>query len=169
MRYLYFYKKRIVILAIIVTATLIINHFVGNKVTALSLTIGAVTLYYSYLKQNIEDEMFFEKLFKDFNSRYNSQMNDLFNKLRIAEQQGSPDNSELKDSDKMIVIDYLNMCSEQYFWYTKKRILPEVWVAWEAGIIANLNLKSVKPIFTEEKEQCVSYYGFMEHIASRLP
>ena len=139
-----------------------------DKLAALTLTISLFSIFYSFLKQNRDDEMFFKELFKDFNGRYDSHMNDMFNDLRSRESTGELMKTELSDSEKLIIIDYFNMCSEQYFWYTKKRILPEVWSAWEAGMLANLSLKPVLLVFNDEKKDSKSYYGFIEYISKPL-
>jgi hypothetical protein len=100
-----------------------------------------------------------------FNSRYSYQINDLLNKLR------NEDNRILIDEEEFLIIDYFNLCSEEYLWYKKGRIPSEIWNAWEAGIILNLSIPQVKNLFlkeTEEEGQRISYYGFAEHIFSKI-
>ncbi|KUF45107.1 hypothetical protein AS361_14865 [Myroides marinus] len=134
---------------------------------SIALIATTITIYIGLIKQNLDDDKLFQDLFQDFNSRYDDKVNDLFNKLR--EEVDNENN--LGEQDKLLVIDYLNLCSEEYLWYSKGRLLPEVWKAWEQGIIANLKIPKVKELFDKEclnENSRKSYYGFIEYIEKKI-
>lgn len=117
--------------------------------------------YFGTLKQTIDNDKVFKDLFKSFNSRYSNQINDLLNRIRIDKTY------EITGSDKLLIIDYFNLCAEEFLWFRKGRIPYKIWKAWEAGIIFNLSIPTVKQLFCEETKevrQKKSYYGFVEYI-----
>ncbi|MGG5578104.1 hypothetical protein ACPDHL_12290 [Myroides sp. C15-4] len=132
---------------------------------ASAITVALLTIYIGMIKQNYDDDKLFLELFNHFNSRYDTKLNKLFNDLRLN------DGKEINQKDILLIIDYFNLCSEEYLWYKNKRLPPEIWRAWEYGIIANINLRQVKKIFENENQNensRKSYYGFMEYIADKL-
>lgn len=134
-----------------------------------SATAGWLAAFISVLKQTIEDDRVFKELFISFNSRYDQEMNDVFNKLRKAEASGF--GSDLDEKEEFLIFDYFNLSSEEYLWYSKGRIPGKVWRAWECGIIENLSLKKVRELFendTKTERQAMSYYGFVGYIKPKL-
>lgn len=124
----------------------------------------AITTYLGILKQKIDDDKIFRELFISFNQRYSDEINDHFNNLLNPSEAIIPLN-------KLLIIDYFNLCSEEYFWYKKGRIPNDIWKSWEAGILINLTIPQVKELFeseTKEKKQRISYYGFAEYITPKI-
>jgi hypothetical protein len=37
-------------------------------------------------------------------------------------------------NQRNLVIDYFNLCAEEFLWYKKNRIPNDVWSAWKSGI-----------------------------------
>ncbi|MEI7676835.1 MAG: hypothetical protein WCJ03_08655 [Bacteroidales bacterium] len=112
------------------------------------------------MKYKIEDDRIFIDLFDKFNKKYSGDFNDLFNNLRI-------NNIPLTDKQKLLVIDYFNICSEEYLWYKKGRIPKNVWLAWKSGIQENLAIKEVGDLFKSEvlsSNSKISYYGLSEEL-----
>jgi Txe/YoeB family toxin of Txe-Axe toxin-antitoxin module len=119
------------------------------------------TAYYSKQKQKIENDNIFKSLFESFNARYDNRLNDLLNEIKLEEYK------ILEKFEKELIIDYLNLCSEEYLWYREKRIPRYVWTAWKAGIVENLNIPQVKEIYLKEtktERQRKSFYGLCEEI-----
>ncbi|WP_222539518.1 hypothetical protein [Pedobacter polysacchareus] len=131
------------------------NAFIG--------TLASVaTIYYGTLKLKIENDLIFKDLFKSFNERYDDQINDLINGLRLDES------IELEHDHKKLIIDYFNLCAEEFLWKRKGRIPNDVWIAWRAGIMENLKIKQIRELFekeTETKNGKASYYGLYEELA----
>lgn len=92
-------------------------------------------------------------------------MNDLFNRLK--QDQSRP----LEPSERNVVINYFNLCAEEYLWKTKGRIPKDVWCAWRAGIIENLSIAQVKQAFMDETSSeagKTSYYGLYKEVIKYL-
>ena len=120
-----------------------------------------VSVIFNHRKQKIENDKIFKSLFESFNNRYSKDLNDLFNDLR------SNQHKELQQSQVELIIDYLNLCSEEFLWFKKGRIDAEVWNAWKAGIIENINIPQVRDIYlseTKTENQRVSYYGLFDEL-----
>lgn len=122
---------------------------------------GNISFYFGILKYSLENDRVFKELFYEFNNRYDEKYNDLINDLVRDEKR------ELSDDEKNILIDYFNLCSEEYLWYTKKRIPKEVWDAWEYGIKGNLKIKNIKELYLSEIRNSdfrKSYYGLVKSL-----
>lgn len=132
-----------------------------NDKIALGFIGISATLYFGTLRYRIENDKMFKELFTEFNLRYNDEFNNLMNSLRTG-------NNRKLDTDEInVVIDYLNLCSEEYLWYRKKRIPNEIWCAWKLGILENVKIHQVKDICTSEsstKDLRKSYYGLFEEL-----
>lgn len=138
---------------------------VGILTTITSAIIGGsgvwATSVYNKQKQKIENDNMFKSLFESFNKRYDNKLNDLLNELKLDNEKII----ELQHND--LIIDYLNLCAEEYLWYKKGRITPDVWGAWKAGIIENLSIPQVKDIYLKETKtpnQRKSFYGLCEEL-----
>ena len=75
-------------------------------------------------------------------------------------------NLEIKENDRLLIIDYLNFCSEEYLWYDKGRIPENVWQSWENGMLYFLNLKPINQIVQSQNKQKNSYYGLFEKLGN---
>lgn len=124
--------------------------------------LGTVaTLYFGSLKIRVENDKLFKELFQDFNSRYDIRFNDLINELK-ADTERKLDTKEIN-----LVIDYLNLCSEEYLWRYKNRIPKKVWQSWKAGILENLEIKQVGDVYQNQissENGKKSFYGLVEEL-----
>lgn len=84
---------------------------------------GIITTYLSIIRLTIENDKIFRELFIGFNKRYNEDINDLFNRLRYKK------NKQITRKEQLQIIDYLNLCSEEYLWYRKGRVSKNIWTA----------------------------------------
>jgi hypothetical protein len=104
----------------------------------------------------------FKDLFQSFNEQYSDKIKELLNIIR-----NNPDIELKKPEERNQIIDYFNLCAEEYLWRTKKRIPKKVWKAWKAGIELNLKIPQVKEVFLSEistEAGRVSYYGLAEEL-----
>jgi hypothetical protein len=123
--------------------------FFGGIATLLSL-------YFSIINYHQTSDRFFKELFTDFNDRYNK-LNNFLNSVE--------DNQVLTLQQEQYVIDYLNLCAEEYLWVKKGRIPSNIWKSWKNGIRIYLLKKPIKELFDKERELWKSsYYGFFEEI-----
>lgn len=96
------------------------------------LSIEASLIAYSQNKNN-RDQIEIQ-LFLKFNEKYN-ELND---RLESISKNGlnSPENKGFTKSDQSIIIDYINLCCEQYYCYRVKKHIPNsIWKFWHAGIM----------------------------------
>jgi hypothetical protein len=66
-----------------------------------------------------------------------------------------------------LIIDYFNLCSEEFLWFKRGRIPNDVWNAWKNGILVNLEIVQVKMLFEEEvnsNSKSISYYGLAKEL-----
>lgn len=144
----------IIITLIYLLEILDIGAFIG-------LITSIVTFYIGYLQQRLHDDKIFKELFENFNKRYDS-YNDLINSC-------SRESSKvLKKKEINKVIDYLNMCAEEYLWYKKGRIPAEVWKAWKKGILFNIKIHQIYKVYSAERKQRESYYGLFEELERKF-
>lgn len=90
-----------------------------------------MTKKYSKKSQKLNEDIIFHQLFRDFNERYNK-LNNTLNHLEL----NNYTLEELKKDEILYndVLDYLNLCAEEYFWHKKGRIVGKVWQAWNDGM-----------------------------------
>lgn len=146
-------------------ASCLIYFFVRFDERILLAFLGlVVAFYFGILRLHVEGDKLFKDLFSTFNDRYDDGLNDLLNSLR------DEPNKDLNSEDRNLIIDYFNLCSEEYFWYTKGRIPKKIWKSWEAGILDNLKIPQVNALLKEESQSKLalkSYYGFIEYITQK--
>lgn len=117
--------------------------------------IGAIiasTLGFCYFTQQqklAETELFY-KLFTNFNQRYDKLNDDLSS---IASQKLVP-----SDEQKNKIVDYFNLCAEEYLFFKEGYIPIDVWRAWCRGMSWYLRRHPFKDIWNEEIGSD-SFYG----------
>ncbi len=141
----------------------IVIYLLWCKQVENTLAIGILgtiaTFYFGVLKYKMENDKIFNELFTSFTTRYDDKLNDLFNELRLDLVK------KIELDDKKLIIDYFNLCAEEYMWYSRNRIPKSVWIAWKAGIIENLEIVQVKEVYLKEtKNGGKSFYGLVEEL-----
>ena len=123
----------------------------NEPVPTMATVVGAIfSVAYFLQKQNFEEIGLFREIFKECNARYDK-MNE--NLAKIA---GSGD-QELCTDDRLRVVDYLNLCGEEYFYFKRGYIEPSVWQAWENDMKTILAVPSIQAVWKHEKKTG-SYY-----------
>lgn len=155
------------ILAFIIASIIVVLYFrIGYDERVLLGMLGIIaTMYLGTLRTRLEHDKLFKELFTDFNSKYDKDLNDLFNDLRLNPERA------LKIDEKKLIFDYFNLCAEEYLWKKKGRIPLDVWDAWKAGIQSNLEISQVRELFNQEardKKTRKSYYGLMEELEKNM-
>ncbi len=112
------------------------NHEAFSSVAA-TLFIGLVALIVTWIyaaksKRISEDEIFYN-LYSNFNERYDKINDDL--QILQAKKEKIKTVETLKSSPYYkTVIDFFNICAEEYYWRGRGRIKDEVWDAWNFGM-----------------------------------
>jgi hypothetical protein len=108
---------------------------------------------YFALKQNLEEIRLFKELFSQFNTRYDDMNAGLYALL------DAPSDQPLTREETMLLYDYFNLCAEEYLYYRKGFIYPEVWFAWQNGMKIFYSNPRVRALW-EKELQTNSYYRF---------
>jgi len=139
----------LVLLAAVATGLLV---FIKEPVASVAAMAGAVlSLLYFVQKQRLEEVRLFRELFKEFNERYDA-MNDRLARIRDI------DDGEFAQGEAQLLIDYFNLCGEEYLYFSKGYIPPSVWEAWYLGMQQTISCPRINELWRGE---CAggSYYG----------
>jgi hypothetical protein len=61
------------------------------------------------------------------------------------------------------VIDYFNLCGEEYLFYKHGYILPEAWESWRRGMRQYMDVESIRELW-EFEVKTDSYYGLSRKV-----
>ncbi len=125
----------------------------------LSVVGGLLSFIYFVQRQQLEEAKLIKDLISDFNKRYdnlNEQLNEITQPWSEENAPGSPRKSTLDD--------YFNLCSEEYLFYRRGYIYPEVWSAWSAGMQIYIKNDKVRRIWDDDPSN-ESYYGLAEYVS----
>ena len=150
------------------TLVVSISMFVyyGNKIEIIGAILATgISISFGVRQYKMENDKMFKELFENFNSKYDDKFNDRLNKIDEDYQNNK---LTIDEKDMLLIIDYLNFCSEEYLWYRKGRIPEIVWQSWENGMLYFLNLEPINNIIQTQKKQKTSYYGLFEKLGKRL-
>ena len=109
-----------------------------------------LSVIYFVQKQKLEEMRLFREIFKECNVRYDA-MNELL--ARVC----APNEAELSQEERDLLIDYFNLCGEEYLYYRQGYIPPVVWESWHMGMQIVLCSPRVNTLWRSE-EATGSYY-----------
>lgn len=137
---------------------LLIGPLFWEKLLYLQLAGIAVctTIFIGYLNYQYSHDRLFKDLFKEFNERYDK-FNDQYDDLRDQYSEGDLIEAVSREHTRTI-IDYLNLCAEEFFWFEKGRIDENAWKSWEAGMKTWAELPVLRTVFTHEVATWKSSY-----------
>lgn len=122
-----------------------------NRLTVVGSIIATALAYcYFIQQQKLAETLLFKTLFTEFNERYKKISGDL---IDITQRKEIKDNSDMR-----VLMQYFNLCSEEYLFYKQGYIHRDVWTAWCRGILWYLEVPCILRAWQEE-EQKDSYYG----------
>ena len=126
--------------------------FVTDDKTPLIGSVIAAILGFCYFvqQQKLSETSLFKDLFTDFNRRYDA-LNDSL--AEIANSDGP-----LKGKDRQTIVDYLNLCAEEYLFFTEGYIHRAAWRSWCAGMLWYFDREPFRSVWNEESATN-SYYG----------
>ena len=70
----------------------------------------------------------------------------------------------MEGDPERVIMDYLNLCAEEYFWYTRGRIDTEIWRAWRNGMENWLQVPAIRTVAVRESKLRDSYYGLFDEV-----
>lgn len=129
-----------------------------NWAVIVPLAAVAVSLIYFLLSQRLEETRLFKDLFSEFNLRYDALNATLQNAKHHPPEERLP--AEIHEA----LVDYFNLCAEEYIFYKLGYIRQEVWQAWLKGMRYYYEDGRIRELWDRELKQD-SYYGFTnEHL-----
>jgi hypothetical protein len=117
---------------------------------SISTTVGFV---YFVQQQKLAEAKLFLDLFSRFNERYD-QMNA---GLYLLAKEGA-DSTNVAEESKSLIVDYFNLCAEEYHFYRQGYIPPVVWRSWCLGMLWYLRRHPFKDVWNEEVK-LETFYG----------
>jgi hypothetical protein len=118
-------------------------------VSALGVAGGVTTFLYT---QHLQETRLFTELFQHFNKRYD----DLNERLNIIAGMST---SEIAQQDRQVLMDYFNLCAEEYLYFNAGYIDAAVWRSWTRGMEIYAAIPAIRQLW-EEELRTGSYYGF---------
>ncbi|MEO8634653.1 MAG: hypothetical protein ABI587_05175 [Gemmatimonadales bacterium] len=113
------------------------------------LIAGVLGFCYFIQQQKLAETHLFKQLFTEFNARYDT-MNDQLARI--------PPNDKLSPDEENRLIDYLNLCAEEYLFQQQGYILPEVWQTWCRGMLSLFENNAIGD-FVQPHLASEAYYG----------
>ena len=151
----FMFRYYVVIALVLFLATVVLVMLAYDSVDLeIIVTIIGVILSFVYFvqKQALEELRLFKELSTEFNQRYD-RLNENLNRILL----GDPDD-ELTAEELDVLNDYFNLCGEEYLFFKKGYIYPEVWKAWMNGMKIFYQDERIREFWLKELETD-SYYG----------
>ncbi|MGH8759932.1 MAG: hypothetical protein ACREVW_10540, partial [Burkholderiales bacterium] len=106
--------------------------------------------YYFVQQQKLAETQLFYNLFTAFNERYDKLNGPL---AGIANRPGP-----ISDSDRNLIVDYFNLCAEEYLFYREGYVHHDAWRSWCRGMLWYLRRDRFREVWQEEVK-IESFYG----------
>ena len=121
------------------------------------LPVGSIlTFFYFLQKQQLKETRLMKELITDFNGRYGALNEELQSILKTGQEHPA---SMLTQNERKTLVDYFNLCAEEYLFYDLGYVEPRVWGAWGDGMNEYAKDWRIRELWKREK-QSDSYYGF---------
>ena len=154
----FIHRHYIYITIIAFAATMIVTVYLFSSGADWKLLLPVVGVLISFIyfiqKHQLDEARLFKDLFLEFNARYDALNAGLHS---IMEKESS---EPLSSTEKHHLFDYFNLCAEEYLFYCKGYIYPEVWMDWLNGMHGYYLHPRIQKLWHEETNQTDSYYGF---------
>lgn len=131
-----------------------------------AIVATGISISISLRQLKVENDKIFKELFIQFNTKFNENFQKELEK--IVEKHKNNIDYEVNEFEKILIIEYLNFCSEEYLWYKRGRIYEEVWTAWENGMLYYFNKKPINKVIIKEKIKAQMYYMLFDKIGKQI-
>ena len=152
-----FFRNYWWVLGFLILAVLLYFAQTEKPLTVAAPIVGTLlSVLYFVQKQKLEELKVFRDIFRECNERYDA----LNERLSLI---GDSRDDSLTSEQQQLLVDYFNLCGEEYLYYQRGMIDPDVWRSWSNGMKTILKAKQVKKFWDEEKKTN-SYYGLERHL-----
>ena len=139
------------LLGAILSVVLILYFYQDNRMPLIGSVLATLLAFcYFVQQQRLAEITLFKSLFTEFNGRYDK-LNGSLSKIRKS-------NLELTEKQSDDVIDYFNLCAEEYLFFKEGYIHDDTWEAWCRGMLFYHEDKRFSALW-EVEEAKNSYYG----------
>src|SRR5690606_32708871 len=115
--------------------------------------------YYTHSKK-IEQDRMMKELFTEFNQRYDKINNKLDKISSLSTDKWKKIKTEKKERYTGVVIDFFNICAEEYHWHSEGRINGNIWASWNKGMNDIYNRSRVIQELWEEECKDGGYMSY---------
>jgi hypothetical protein len=130
---------------------LVVFGTAGQKASLVgSIVAAALGFCYFAQQQKLAEMALFKTLFTEFNLRYD--------KLNERLQRIATSDRPLDADARQTIIEYYNLCGEEYLFFAEGYIHRNAWRSWCAGMLWYFDREPFKKIWAEENSTN-SYYG----------
>lgn len=139
---------------------------------------GLIAAWFNLSKINLDRRVFKRELFEKFNRRYDD-LNDKLLRLSHWEfetkRQHQAENGKsledlweelfesdpcIKPDEVVVIADYINLCSEEYYWFKHGFVENDVWKCWYGGMMQwYADSFFVRRIVNREMKNNAPYYN----------
>lgn len=131
-----------------------IFYLIGVDWKILLTVIGGLSSFFFFIqKQELDEAKFINELLINFNQRYDA-MNEKLNAIVKANK----NSQDFENHEIFTLYDYFNLCGEEYLFYLRGYIYPEVWRSWVAGMKSYYTDPRIQRLWEEELTS-ESYYS----------
>jgi hypothetical protein len=142
------------LLAVVVGSSILAFTPSDQQLQLVFALIGASAGFVGFLySQHLQETQLFKQLFTEFNRRYDA-MNEQLERVR-----GRSAGEGLKPEECRKLVDYFNLCAEEYLFYRSGYIDDDVWESWSRGMLYFAKDPEIRALW-EEELRTESYYGF---------
>jgi|ERR1700722_2782163 hypothetical protein len=128
--------------AMIAIVVIVASGSPGRESLIASTLAAALGFCYFVQKQKLDELRLFKDLFTDFNRRYD-EMNDKLESIRSGNGRGG---AEVRNT----LVEYFNLCAEEYLFFKEGYIHPEAWQSWCRGMVCYLQDDGIRGAWNEE-------------------
>ncbi len=125
------------------------------------LSVFFLSIKYQRNSQKIEEDKIAKELFKEFNERFDKINNKLLVITKLTDEEIKKLSKRQLIAYEGVVMDFFNICSEEFLWHKKGRIVGDVWTSWHRGMKDIYNKSSlIRKLWDEEtaNDGFKSYY-----------
>lgn len=123
-----------------------------------SIIVAALAFCYFAQQQKLAEMSLFKELFMDFNRRYDSLNDRLLQVVKSSRGFDETDRQTIDEMDRQTIVDYCNLCAEEYLFFSEGYIHREVWRSWCRGMLWYFEREPFRTVWKEEIAMN-SYYG----------
>ena len=119
---------------------------------------GAILSFFYFLqKQQLEETRLMRELITDFNRRYGVMHGELQRILKTGQQECPA--PRLTQDEEETLVEYFNLCAEEFLFYDLGYVEPRVFATWDKGMSEYGKDQRIWEFWKRER-QSDSYYGF---------